>query len=199
MSHLARRGCPVTARKPTPEGEAQALIVELPAMPLYGVTDTGQVWSKIKPGRSRGVSSDWHALRQTMTGKGYLSVTICVEGSHRRLYVHRLVWEAFRGPILDRLEVNHIDGNKQNNQLSNLELVTSSANKIHAYLTGLRLPRRGSNNPRAKLDEESVVELRRRAGAGESVRSLAHVFGLSHQAARSAVRGSTWKHVSGGL
>lgn len=49
-------------------------------------------------------------------------------------YVHHLVWEAFCGPLPGghSVEVNHKDLDKQNNALSNLELVTSTGNKIHA-------------------------------------------------------------------
>ena len=56
------------------------------------------------------------------------------DGSKKTFRVHRLVLMAF-APIenMQNLEVNHIDGNKKNNSLSNLEWVTSSENKLHAF------------------------------------------------------------------
>ena len=52
-------------------------------------------------------------------------------------YVHRLVAEAWIGPIPDRYQVNHIDGNKWNNKLDNLEITTASENIRHAMENGL--------------------------------------------------------------
>lgn len=59
---------------------------------------------------------------------GYLSVRLKSNGKRINKYVHRLVWEAFNGPIPLGYEINHIDHNKYNNNLCNLELVTHSDN-----------------------------------------------------------------------
>lgn len=53
--------------------------------------------------------------------KGYLKVVLCKNGKTKNFSVHRLVAEAFLPNLLDEQEVNHIDENKQNNQVSNLE------------------------------------------------------------------------------
>jgi len=55
-------------------------------------------------------------------------------------YIHRLVIEAFDGPISIDKEINHIDGNKQNNMLSNLECISRSENMKHAYKNNLKQP-----------------------------------------------------------
>lgn len=68
---------------------------------------------------------------------GYLAVSLWMDGLQYPRYVHRLVVEAFNGEI-NGFEINHIDGNKQNNKLSNLEVVTSTENKKHAYKNNLR-------------------------------------------------------------
>lgn len=64
---------------------------------------------------------------------GYWSVNITVPGDKKRLYIHRMVAETFKpNPNSKNLEVNHIDGNKDNNHIDNLEWVTSAENKQHA-------------------------------------------------------------------
>lgn len=72
-------------------------------------------------------------LKLYKTGKGYYQV------SHNQdlFYVHRIVAGAFIPNILDKPFINHIDGNKLNNDMSNLEWVTASENTLHAYESGL--------------------------------------------------------------
>lgn len=53
-------------------------------------------------------------------------------------YIHRLVAETWINSIPEDMEVNHLDGNKFNNEVSNLEIVTSSENHLHSWETGLR-------------------------------------------------------------
>lgn len=52
--------------------------------------------------------------------------------------VHRMIWEHVHGPIPDGMQINHINGNKSDNRIQNLELVTQSENALHAYRTGLQ-------------------------------------------------------------
>lgn len=63
-------------------------------------------------------------------GTGYLQVKCSVDGEIYRKYLHTLVWETFNGDIPDGMEINHIDHNKYNCSLSNLELVTHKQNMI---------------------------------------------------------------------
>lgn len=70
-------------------------------------------------------------------------VSLSREGEIFKVYVHRLVAEAF---LSDRDEtVNHIDGNKLNNTLVNLEWVSYSENNSHAFKLGLKFPSGGRN------------------------------------------------------
>lgn len=69
----------------------------------------------------------------------YLSYNLTMpDGSMKRCYAHRLVAQAYIPNPLNKKEVNHLDGNKQNNHVDNLEWVTSAENKQHALTHGLR-------------------------------------------------------------
>lgn len=80
-------------------------------------------------------------LRPRPSGWGYLQVVLYRKKRTYTLSVHRLVAEAFYDGWYDTLEVNHIDGDKWNNHVWNLEWVTKSENNRHAIMTGLRKPR----------------------------------------------------------
>lgn len=65
--------------------------------------------------------------------KGYLRVWLAKNGKRKSYMVHRLVAEAFIPNVDNKPEVNHIDGNKQNNSVDNLEWVTGSENVVHSF------------------------------------------------------------------
>lgn len=73
-----------------------------------------------------------------ITKKGYCRIGLSRHNRKHSFSVHRLVLLAFVGK--NNLECNHKDGNKQNNNLSNLEYVTSSENMLHAFRIGLKKP-----------------------------------------------------------
>ena len=68
----------------------------------------------------------------------YLIVNLWKNNKGCNYYVHRIIAKAFIPNPLNKSEINHIDGNRQNNAISNLEWCTSSENKQHAWDTGLR-------------------------------------------------------------
>lgn len=80
-------------------------------------------------------------LKTYKLNSGYLAIKLAYDGKRYHKLIHRLVAIAFIDDNLEntKLEVNHIDGDKLNNKLSNLEIVTSSENKIHAISTGLKV------------------------------------------------------------
>jgi hypothetical protein len=73
-----------------------------------------------------------------MCASRYLKVELFNNGTLCSRYVHRLVVEAFIGEIPAGLEVNHISGQKVDNSIENLEVVTHAENTKHAWETGLR-------------------------------------------------------------
>ena len=67
-------------------------------------------------------------LTPAKNSKGYLRVSLHKNGKERKLGVHRLVWEAFKGPIPKGMQINHLNEEKTDNHLENLSLVTPKEN-----------------------------------------------------------------------
>ena len=77
-------------------------------------------------------------MKQTTTNRGYKRITLSIDGKEERWSVHRLVALLFVPNPEQKPQVNHIDGNKENNDISNLEWCTASENNKHAFRTGLK-------------------------------------------------------------
>ena len=119
---------------------------------LYQVSNFGNIKSlpRIRHNGKGTYIQKEKLLKQTFTSTGYKKVELCKDGKRKGFKVHRLVAIAFIPNPDNKPEVNHIDGNKINNNIDNLEWVTSSENTIHAYETGL--------NPNKKeLDEKEII------------------------------------------
>lgn len=88
----------------------------------YCVTTDGRIINLLKN----------KSIVPSITNSGYYQVTLC--GNKRyKFYVHRLVAEAFISNPDNKKQINHIDGNKLNNDMSNLEWCTESENQLHRY------------------------------------------------------------------
>ena len=95
---------------------------------LYQVSDCGNV-RNVKTGKNK---------KAGITPYGYKRVVLYANGKRKWFQVHRLVADAFIPNEDGKREVNHIDGNKLNNNAANLEWATSSENHLHAYSNGLK-------------------------------------------------------------
>lgn len=89
-------------------------------------------------------------LRKLQTGKGYHSVILFLNGESKQFKVHRLVATAFIPNPNNLPQVNHKDGDKTNNHVSNLEWCTQSENMTHAFNTGLNAPLKGKHHYSAR-------------------------------------------------
>lgn len=76
-------------------------------------------------------------LKPYISKRGYFMQGISINGKHNHVTVHRAIAEVFIPNPENKLQVNHIDGNKLNNYISNLEWVTQSENIQHAFDIGL--------------------------------------------------------------
>lgn len=117
---------------------------------------------------------------------------VVAKAEGREKMAHRLIWEFVHGPIPNGYEINHINGIKNDNRISNLELVTHSENVRHAYMTGLNKGANGEASARAKLSALDVQSIPLRRASGESVEQMASHFGVSTDAIYAVLSGRRW-------
>ena len=113
--------------------------------------------------------------------------------------VHRLVLETFN-PVcnMENLQVNHIDGNKSNNKLSNLEWVTPKENTAHAHkVLNHKRDQDGENNSMSKLTTNQVIEIIKRINGKKKERDskIAKDYGVSRKTIENIRLNRTWKHI----
>ena len=149
----------------------------------YEVSNRGRVKRKAysvdintSDGRSWTQTYEPKIMEQWGVG-GYQTVNLSVgDGEHKTRYVHRLVLKAFVGtPPTPDHECNHVDGDKENNCVSNLEWTTHQENITHAAENGLQ----NSDFGRTKVPAEDIPMLRQRQNSGEIThRELAEEYGV---------------------
>lgn len=96
-------------------------------------------------------------LKQRLHNNGYLRVMLSINGKHYDRYIHRLVAIAFLDNPNGYSEINHIDGDKTNNNLKNLEWCNRSYNNKHAYQNGLKVVK-GCYGKKKKVAQISLVD-----------------------------------------
>jgi antitoxin component HigA of HigAB toxin-antitoxin module len=151
---------------------------------LYTIDDLGNIYSDISGKmKTRNKGNTEYQIINLMT----------LEGKKKTFRVHRLVMMAFH-PIqnMNDMEVNHIDGNKQNNALNNLQWCTASENQLHAFQIGLQKPRKGEKSNFSKLaqkDVDKIFNLRRR---GLTQKQIAEKIGCTRSNISYILSKKTW-------
>lgn len=136
---------------------------------------------------------------------GYLKASLYVgtEKKHIKPNIHSLVAEAFIGPVDFKntgMTVNHKDGDKLNNHVDNLEIISWGDNCRHAWEAGLMNPesRRGVGNGRSKLTADQVLEIRLKYDDPEydtSHQRLADDYGVHKGTIADIINRKIWKHI----
>jgi hypothetical protein len=123
--------------------------------------------------------------------RGYLTVGLSQHSRVTQKNIHQLVATCFIPNIENKPQVNHLDGNKTNPQVENLEWATNSENCQHAYDTRLRP--HGELHGTSKLTQKQVIGIRQRLKAGELQYKLAEEFGVTKSNIGKIHREETWK------
>ena len=127
---------------------------------------------------------------------GYIGIQLYITKEKVKNYqLHRLIANAFIPNPNNKLYVNHIDSNRENNSLNNLEWVTFEENVKHGYESGYA-SNKGSNNGFSVLTEEQVLEIRsKRKNDNLTYQQLATQYNVSYGCIAGIIQRKNWKHI----
>lgn len=154
----------------------------------YRIDENGIVWS---PWRG------WSIMSQTHNKSGYMELYLYTLNKGRKCFkVHRLLMETFN-PIENskKLQVNHIDGNKTNNHIDNLEWCTRNENLRHAFKIGLER-NDGERNPSHKLKEKDVIDICERLKNKETLEAIAKDYYVTKGCIAHIKQKRTWRSIT---
>ena len=173
---------------------------EVQDFPSYQVSDLGRVrsidreetiynrhdkpFTRIRKGKIKKLQKN---------SMGYPCVNLCKDGKYKNCLVHRLVLIAFTGLSGD--EVNHKDGNKENNYLHNLEWSDRRLNSLHS--TRILGKNRGEDSGTSILTEGEVLEIADRIRSGEYIGEIALDYPVTAHAIYKIAKGNNWSWLTG--
>lgn len=146
----------------------------------YLISDAGQVWSNVKN----------CMLKTPLNKAGYPHFCGFIKGKQKTMKVHNELMKAFVGPRSPGMQIRHLDGNKENNTLVNLQYGTPLENCNDRFLHGT-MPL-GEQNCRAKFTNAEVIEIKNRLNAGEKPGELSKEYGRK---VNGIAYRSSWKHI----
>lgn len=160
----------------------------------------GEIWKDIPGyegkyqastlGRIKSLLRGTRILRLFDKGNGYLKVSL---GYANQYLVHRLIARTFLSNTAKRPDVNHINSNRSDNRVANLEWITRKGNQRHAATLG-NLPR-GDAHHMSKLTSAQVKGIRRLCERGIHMTTLGKIYGVSPTTIAKIRDRKGYKHV----
>jgi hypothetical protein len=151
----------------------------------YEITKCGIIRNKL----NRRIKS------QYVSSTGYYMISISKNNKTNPYKVHRLLADNFLEKVDGKTSINHKDGNKLNNCLSNLEWCNHLENMQHAFNTNL-VNNTGSNNGMSKINESIALEIKTMLKNKISQQKIADKFNISRSLVLGINVGRLWKHVA---
>lgn len=168
----------------------------------YEITKNGDVRRKLstvinnRKGSVRRVGGK--TLSQKTKSNGYKELSLAYENQKSKMeYVHRLVVRTFIGEIPKNYEVNHIDGDKSNNRVENLEIVTPSENRLHSFrvLGNKIISPKGENHNNASFKNKDILEIRDLYSKGIMPKEISTIYNRPYSTICKICYRITWKHI----
>ena len=134
-------------------------------------------------------------IKQRMNDDGYMEVTLgTTENRHAGMRVHRIVAEQFIPNPENLPEVNHIDFDRTNNSVENLEWISHIDNVRHSSSAGRYKTHAGEKNGRAKLTWEIVEQIRKDYRSGFRIFEISEKYSVKQSTVGNIVHNHTWVH-----
>lgn len=172
--------------------EKELLFLEHFECGLYFCNENGEVFSKNSP---HGMCSRIRKLKPYMGNSGYPLIRIGTGSRQYTFQVHRFIYLYFHRYLDPTKTINHIDGNKRNNKLSNLEEITLKENAKHAHKNGLVNVAKGERSAASKFKEADILKIREDHAAGAKAKILAIKYDTHIDNIYAIVNRETWKHI----
>lgn len=164
---------------------------------FYEVSNIGRVRSldRMTPAKNGALNvfTAGKLISQCNGTLGRKQVRLARHGKVKNFRVHQLVMLAFIGPCPDGMECCHNDGNPQNNNLSNIRYDTRLSNAKDRIIHKTVLC--GSKNKKAKLTEETALEILEKFKNGKKGSALAIEYGVTHTLISLLCKRKIWKHL----
>tara|TARA_R100001244_G_scaffold88666_1_gene67522 strand:+ start:178 stop:711 length:534 start_codon:yes stop_codon:yes gene_type:complete len=161
---------------------------------VYRVNEKGDVKSVTHylDGRNGSGKQVGRTLKQQKSRKGYMRVSLSLNGKRFTTSAHRLVALCFIPNPKNKPQVNHINGIKNDNRIENLEWCTNSENQIHAIKNKLTNQVCAEKHPMSKLTNMQVLKARKLYKLGSENKELAMIYGVSAPAMSKILRKETY-------
>ena len=164
----------------------------------YWISDLGNVKSETRIVRkANGLQQKVQSrlMKPKISKLGYYRIGLVDNYGNQKFYqLHRLVLITFKGLHELKNQVNHINGNKADNSLNNLEWVTCSENQKHAHLIGLK-SQKGENHAQSRLTELDVLQIRESLEKGVKQKILAEKYGVQRSYISEIKIRRVWSHI----
>ena len=155
----------------------------IPNYSNYSITEDGKVWSNITN----------RFLKAGLGKIGYYVVALRKDNKQKTFNVHRLVAELFLDNVENKPFVNHINGNKLDNRIENLEWCTARENNIHAHKIGLNYISKSNRVEASRTAKEKFSKIVLDTQTGifyNSARDAAKVKGLNSNTLHGRLNGN---------
>lgn len=158
----------------------------------YIVSSDGKIYSTSNVGRGK-----YHKeIKQRKDADGYWCVTLGKNDQRTRVKIHRIIALAFIENPYNLPEVDHIDNNKDNNCVENLQWISSTDNKKKISFEVRSESHKGRKNGRAILSETDIIEIRKLYDSGYTKNEIAKMYNRGWSTIYNIISGNTWKGIN---